>query len=360
LKPALRAKLEALGRRLEEVSAALAAEGAAREIESYRRLVREHAELARIAELYDRYRQAERDAAAAREMAAEAALKSFAEEELKVAAERMQQLEAELQTALLPRDPNDERNLFLEIRAGTGGEESALFAADLFRMYARYAERHGWQVELVSESPSDLGGYKEVVARISGPGAYARLKFESGGHRVQRVPQTEAQGRIHTSACTVAVLPEADAAEEVVLNPAELRIDTYRASGAGGQHVNKTESAIRVTHLPTGIVVECQDSRSQHKNRERALAVLAARLKDRRERQQREKTASTRRSLIGSGDRSERIRTYNFPQGRVTDHRIGLTLYKLDRVMDGELDEIVDALAARHQAEQLAQLEAAA
>ncbi|MCX7961743.1 MAG: peptide chain release factor 1 [Burkholderiales bacterium] len=360
MKATLRARLESLGERLQQVSARLAAEDATRDMDAYRRLAREHAELSHLAELWARYRQAERDATAAREMAADPAMKAFAEEELKSAEDAMRRLEGELRAALLPRDPNDERNVFLEIRAGTGGEESALFAADLFRMYTRYAERRGWQVELVSESPSDLGGYKEVIARIVGPGAYARLKFESGGHRVQRVPATEAQGRIHTSACTVAVLPEADAIEEVALNPAELRIDTFRASGAGGQHVNKTESAIRVTHLPTGIVVECQDSRSQHKNRERALAVLAARLKAMREREQQAKTASTRRSLIGSGDRSERIRTYNFPQGRVTDHRIGLTLYKIDRIMDGELDEIVDALAAEHQAEQLAQLSAEA
>jgi peptide chain release factor 1 len=283
-------------------------------------------------------------------------MKGYAEEELKAAQAAMQALEAELQKALLPRDPNDDRNLFLEIRAGTGGDESALFAGDLFRMYTRYAERQGWQVELISESSSELGGYKEVIARIAGQGAYSKLKFESGGHRVQRVPETETQGRIHTSACTVAVLPEADAVGEVVLNPAELRIDTFRASGAGGQHVNKTDSAIRVTHLPTGIVVECQDSRSQHKNRERALSVLAARIKDKQEKEAAAKTASTRKSLIGSGDRSERIRTYNFPQGRVTDHRINLTLYKIERIMDGELDDVVDALAAEHQAEMLAQL----
>src|SRR5690349_15096758 len=268
----------------------------------------------------------------------------------------MERLGADLQAALVPRDPNDDKNLFLEIRAGTGGDESALFAGDLFRMYMRYAERQGWQVELISESVSELGGYKEVIARGAGQGAYSRLKFESGGHRVQRVPATEAQGRIHTSACTVAVLPEADAVSEVVLNPAELRIDTFRASGAGGQHVNKTDSAIRVTHLPTGIVVECQDNRSQHKNRERALSILAARIKDKQEKELAAKTASTRKSLIGSGDRSERIRTYNFPQGRVTDHRINLTLYKIDRIMDGELDDVVGALAAEHQAEQLAQL----
>ncbi len=268
----------------------------------------------------------------------------------------MDKLEAELQKALLPRDPNDDSNLFLEIRAGTGGDESALFAGDLFRMYTRYAERQRWQVELISESPSELGGYKEVIARIVGQGAYSKLKFESGGHRVQRVPETETQGRIHTSACTVAVLPEADEVDDVVLNPAELRIDTFRASGAGGQHVNKTDSAIRITHLPTGIVVECQDARSQHKNSEQALSVLAARIKDKQESEAAAKTAATRKSLIGSGDRSERIRTYNFPQGRVTDHRINLTLYKIERIMDGELDDVVDALAAEHQAEQLAQL----
>jgi peptide chain release factor 1 len=268
----------------------------------------------------------------------------------------MERFEDELQKALLPRDLNDERNIFLEVRAGAGGDESALFAGEIFRMYARYAERQRWQVEIISESLSELGGYKEVIARIVGQGAYSRLKFESGGHRVQRVPETEAQGRIHTSACTVAVLPEAEAVDDVVLNPAELRIDTFRASGAGGQHVNKTESAIRVTHLPTGIVVECQDSRSQHKNREKALGVLAAKIRDKQLREQQAKTASTRKSLIGSGDRSERIRTYNFPQGRVTDHRINLTLYKIDRIMDGELDELIGALAAEQQAEQLAQL----
>ena len=283
-------------------------------------------------------------------------MREFAETEMRASRAHMAELEEALQRELLPKDPNDNRNVFLEIRAGTGGDESALFAADLFRMYSRYAERQRLKVEVLSASPSDLGGYKEIIARVSGDRAYSRLKFESGGHRVQRVPATETQGRIHTSACTVAVMPEADEVSDVVLNPAELRIDTFRASGAGGQHVNKTDSAIRVTHLPTGIVVECQDSRSQHKNREKALSVLAARIKDKQMREQQAKTASTRKSLIGSGDRSERIRTYNFPQGRVTDHRINLTLYKIERVMDGELDELVDALAAEHQAEQLAQL----
>ena len=356
MKQSLRAKLDSLARRLEELNRLLSAEDATRDLGEFRKLSREHAELSGVVELYGRYRQAERDAADAGEMAADPSMKIFADEELKSAQGTMQRLEAELQAALLPRDPNDDRNIFLEVRAGTGGDESGLFAGDLFRMYTRYAERQGWQVELISESPSELGGYKEVVARIAGQGAYSKLKFESGGHRVQRVPQTETQGRIHTSACTVAVLPEADAVGEVVLNPAELRVDTYRASGAGGQHVNKTDSAIRITHLPTGIVVECQDSRSQHKNRERALSVLAARIKDKQEKALAAKTASTRKSLIGSGDRSERIRTYNFPQGRVSDHRINLTLYKIERIMDGELDEIVAALAAEHTAEQLAQL----
>jgi peptide chain release factor 1 len=346
--PRLRAKLDSFVGRLGELNTLLASENATRDMEQFRKLSREHAELTDLTALYDRYRQAEGDAEAARELRLD--------DELKGARASMERLEAELQRALLPKDPNDERNLFLEVRAGTGGDESALFAGDLFRMYTRYAERQGWQVEIISESASELGGYKEVIARLIGRGAFSRLKFESGGHRVQRVPKTEAQGRIHTSACTVAVLPEADAIEDVVLNPAELRVDTFRASGAGGQHVNKTDSAIRVTHLPTGIVVECQDSRSQHKNREKALSVLAARIRDKQMSEQQAKTASTRKSLIGSGDRSERIRTYNFPQGRVTDHRINFTLHKLDRVLEGELDEILDALATEHQAEQLASL----
>ena len=356
MKPSLRAKLDSLSKRLEELNRLLSAEDAARDMTEFKKLSREHVEATARVELYDRYRQAERDAAEARDMAADPSMKGLADEELKSALASMEKLEAELQKALLPRDPNDDKNLFLEIRAGTGGDESALFAADLFRMYTRYAERQRWQVELLSESTSELGGFKEVIARIAGQGAYAKLKFESGGHRVQRVPATETQGRIHTSACTVAVLPEADAVSEVVLNPSELRVDTYRASGAGGQHVNKTDSAIRITHLPTGIVVECQDSRSQHKNRASAMSVLAARIKDKQEKEQAAKTASTRKSLIGSGDRSERIRTYNFPQGRVTDHRINLTLYKIERIMDGELDDVVNALAAEHQTELLEQL----
>jgi peptide chain release factor 1 len=354
--PRLRTKLDSLVGRLGDLNHLLAAENATKDMEQFKRLSREHAEVSDVVSLFQEYLQVERDAAEARDMAGDASMKAYADEELKKARAAMEQLDARLQKALLPRDPNDDRNLFLEVRAGTGGDESALFAGDLFRMYTRYAERKGWQVEIISESVSELGGYKEVIARLVGQGAFSRLKFESGGHRVQRVPKTEAQGRIHTSACTVAVLPEADAINEVVLNPAELRVDTFRASGAGGQHVNKTDSAIRVTHLPTGLVVECQDSRSQHKNREKALSVLAARIRDKQLSEQQAKTASTRKSLIGSGDRSERIRTYNFPQGRVTDHRINLTLYKIDRIMDGEIDEIVDALAAEYQEEQLASL----
>jgi peptide chain release factor 1 len=283
-------------------------------------------------------------------------MREFAEAEIRDTRQRLAQIEAELQQQLLPTDPNDDRNIFLEIRAGTGGDESALFAGDLFRMYARFAERNKWQVEVISQSPGEHGGYKEIIAKIIGQGAYSKLKFESGAHRVQRVPATETQGRIHTSACTVAVLPEADEIAAVVLNPAELRIDTFRASGAGGQHVNKTDSAIRVTHLPTGIVVECQDDRSQHKNKARALSVLAARIKDKQIHEQQQKTAATRKLLVGSGDRSERIRTYNFPQGRVTDHRINLTLYKIGAIMDGDLFDLTSALSAEHQAEQLSLL----
>ena len=354
MKTSIAAKLDQARQRLGDINALLSSEGATRDMEQFRRLSREHAELEPVVELFNKYRDAEQDVAEAQELLADPEMRNYAESEIKTGRERLVALESELQKLLLPRDPNDERNIFLEIRAGTGGDESALFAGDLFRMYSRYAERQGWQVEVISESPGEVGGYKEIIARIIGQGAYSKLKFESGGHRVQRVPATETQGRIHTSACTVAVLPEADAIGEVVLNPADLRIDTYRASGAGGQHVNKTDSAVRVTHLPTGIVVECQDARSQRKNKEKALAVLAARIKDRQLREQRAKQAATRKSLIGSGDRSERIRTYNFPQGRITDHRIGLTLYKINDIMDGDLSQLTRALLAEHQAEQLA------
>ncbi len=356
MKKSIQDKLEHLSRRLDELDLLLSSETATRDMEAYRKLSREHAEIAPVAALFAAWRQAEAGVLSAQAMLADAEMKGLAEEEMGACREEMARLEDDLQRALLPSDPNDERNLFLEIRAGTGGDESALFAGDLFRMYARYAERQRWKVEVISQSPSDLGGYKEAILRIVGQGAYSKLKFESGGHRVQRVPATETQGRIHTSACTVAVLPEADEVADVVINPAELRIDTYRASGAGGQHVNKTDSAVRVTHLPTGIVVECQDDRSQHKNKAQALSVLAARIKDKQTREQDAKIASTRKSLVGSGDRSERIRTYNFPQGRITDHRINLTLYKIDAIMDGDLGELIGALAAEHQAEQLAAL----
>jgi len=356
MKPSIAAKLTQLTLRLDELNHLLSAEDLTANMENYRRLTREHAEIAPVVDLYKSYRRGEQDIETAQEMADDPAMREFAEAEIRDTRERLAQLEVELQQQLLPKDPNDERNIFLEVRAGTGGDESALFAGDLFRMYARFAERKRWQVEVISQSAGDLGGYKEIIARIVGQGAYSKLKFESGGHRVQRVPATETQGRIHTSACTVAVLPEADEIADIVLNPAELRIDTYRASGAGGQHVNKTDSAIRVTHLPTGIVVECQEDRSQHKNKARALAVLAARIKDKQQREQAQKTAATRKSLIGSGDRSERIRTYNFPQGRITDHRINLTLYKIAAIMDGDLDELTGALSSEHQTEQLAQL----
>ncbi len=356
MKKSISDKLEHLSRRLAELDLLLASETATKDMDAYRRLTREHAEIAPVAALFAAWRKAEEGVLGAQAMLADAEMKGLAEEEIRACREEMARLEDELQRALLPRDPNDERNLFLEIRAGTGGDESALFAGDLFRMYARYAERQRWKVEVISQNPSDLGGYKEVILRIVGQGAYSKLKFESGGHRVQRVPATETQGRIHTSAATVAVMPEADDASDVHINPADVRVDTYRASGAGGQHVNKTDSAVRLTHVPTGIVVECQEGRSQHKNREQAWRVLAARIKDKQVREQQAKEASERKSLIGSGDRSDRIRTYNFPQGRVTDHRINLTLYKIDAIMDGDLGELTGALMAEHQAELLAGL----
>ncbi|ATD91808.1 peptide chain release factor 1 [Burkholderia mallei] len=356
MKTSMQSKLDQLTTRLAELNDLLSRENVTADLDQYRKLTREHAEIGPVVEHYAQWRQARADELAAQELLADASMRDFAEDELRGARDRMGRLAAELQTMLLPKDPNDERNIFVEIRAGTGGDESALFAGNLLRMYLCYAERQRWQVEMMSESPSDLGGYKEVIVRIAGYGAYSRLKFESGGHRVQRVPATETQGRIHTSACTVAVMPEADEIGEVEINPADLRIDTFRASGAGGQHINKTDSAVRVTHIPTGIVVECQDDRSQHKNKDRALKVLAARIKDKQYHEQHAKEAATRKSLIGSGDRSERIRTYNFPQGRMTDHRINLTLYKLEQIMDGDLDELIAALVSEHQAELLASL----
>jgi len=357
MKDSLRQQFERLAMRLAELDATLADPGVASDMNRFRSLTREHAEVDSLVQRFRQYEQRERDLGAAREMLDEPGMEEMAQEEIASAEADITRLHGELQTALLPRDPHDDRNAFLEIRAGTGGDESALFAADLLRMYLRHAERQGWRTEVMSESMSDLGGYKEVVLRIAGDDVYARLKFESGGHRVQRVPTTETQGRIHTSACTVAVMPEPDEAEEIQLNPAELRIDTFRASGAGGQHVNKTDSAIRVTHLPTGIVAECQDDRSQHRNKAKALAVLAARLREKDRSERAAKEAATRKGLIGSGDRSDRIRTYNFPQGRLTDHRINLTLYKLAAIMEGDLDDVLAALQAARAAEQLAELE---
>ncbi len=356
MKPSLQTKLEQLAFRLEEINGLLADERATADMAQYRKLNQEHAEITPVVAHYHAWQQARADLDTAEGLLADPEMKAFAQEEVETAQARIAELDRELQLLLLPRDPNDERNLFLEIRAGTGGNESALFAGDLLRMYSRYAERQRWKVEIVSESAGEVGGYKEVICRVVGQGAYSKLKFESGGHRVQRVPETESQGRVHTSACTVAVMPEADEAEAIDINPADLRIDTFRASGAGGQHINKTDSAVRITHLPSGLVVECQDDRSQHRNKAQALAVLAARLKDMQDRAAHAQEASTRKNLIGSGDRSDRIRTYNFPQGRITDHRINLTLYKLGQVMEGDLDELINALTAEHQAELLAAL----
>ncbi|MBM5571810.1 MULTISPECIES: peptide chain release factor 1 [Deefgea] len=356
MKPSIQAKLSQLADRLEEVSALLASEEATRDMDQYRKLNREYSEITPVVELWHEFNRINANLADAEAMLSDPEMADLAAEEIKDGKVRLEQLDYDLQTALLPKDPNDERNIFLEIRAGTGGDEAALFAADLFRMYSRYAERNRWQVEVMSVNESELGGYKEVIARIVGQGAYSRLRFESGAHRVQRVPATETQGRIHTSACTVAVMAEADELEEININPADLRIDTFRASGAGGQHINKTDSAVRVVHIPTGIIVECQDDRSQHKNKARALAVLSARIKDAQMQEINAKEAAERKSLIGSGDRSERIRTYNFPQGRMTDHRINLTLYKLDYIMDGDLAELTQALMSERQAELLAQL----
>ncbi|HLU15481.1 MAG TPA: peptide chain release factor 1 [Burkholderiaceae bacterium] len=356
MKPSMRDRLEQLAHRLIEIDALLSEPEIASDMDRFRKLSRERSELEPVVLAFREYTQTETAMSDAQELMVDPEMRELAQEEFETARNRLDELADELQLLLLPRDPDDHRSVYLEIRAGTGGDESALFAGDLLRMYSRYAESKGWRVEIVSAHPGEVGGYKEVIARIEGEGVYGRLKFESGAHRVQRVPETEAQGRIHTSACTVAILPEADEATDIQINPADLRIDTFRASGAGGQHVNKTDSAVRITHLPTGTVVECQDDRSQHRNRDKAMQVLAARLKDQQLQEQQSKEAAHRKSLIGSGDRSERIRTYNFPQGRITDHRINLTLYKLANSMEGDLDELTDALLAEHQAEQLAAL----
>ncbi|MDR0528319.1 MAG: peptide chain release factor 1 [Zoogloeaceae bacterium] len=357
MKASLRARLESISFRFQEIEALLASEEVARDRSRFRELSLERSEIESAARLYAEYCQREADARQTESLLSDPEMRDLAREELVAARERLASLILELQKELLPRDPEDDRDILLEIRAGTGGDESALFASELFRMYSRYAERNRWRLEVLSANMSELGGYREIVCRVTGGGAkegvYARLKFESGAHRVQRIPETESQGRIHTSACTVAVLPEADEQSEIMLNPAELRIDTFRASGAGGQHINKTDSAVRVTHLPTGLVAECQDGRSQHQNKASALRVLAARLKDKETRERQRTVAATRKKLVGSGDRSERVRTYNFPQGRVTDHRINLTLHRLHAILDGDLDELIGALTSENHLAQL-------
>lgn len=358
MKPSIQSRLEQLTDRFEEVSALLSDPSVIANQNQFRDLSREFSEIEPIVQCFEAWRRSLDDIEEAKELAkdSDADMREMAADELDAAQQKSEELDEELQRLMLPKDPNDGKSIFLEVRAGTGGDEAAIFAGDLFRMYSRYAERRRWQVEVLSESEGEHGGYKEIIARVGGDGVYGAMKFESGAHRVQRVPETESQGRIHTSACTVAVMPEADEAEAVEINKGDLRVDTFRASGAGGQHVNKTDSAIRITHLPTGIVVECQEERSQHKNRAKALSFLASRLQNAEIERQQKSVAETRKSLVGSGDRSERIRTYNFPQGRVTDHRINLTLYKLDEVVSGDLDAVVVPLQQEHQAELLASL----
>ena len=358
MKASIKTKLEGLQERHEEIAALLGDPDTIADQNRFRDLSREYSQLEPVVKAYTDYRVTTDDLESAKEMAndSDPEMRDMAKEEIATAEEKITNLEAELQKLLLPRDPRDENNVFIEIRAGTGGDEAAIFAGDLFRMYSRYAETQGWRVELISQRDGEHGGYKEIVARLIGDGVFSKLKFESGAHRVQRVPETESQGRVHTSAATVAILPEVEQVEEIQINPADLRVDTFRASGAGGQHINKTDSAIRLTHLPSGIVVECQDERSQHKNRARAMSLLQARLlNDELEKQQAEETES-RRLQVGSGDRSERIRTYNYSQGRVTDHRINLTLYKLEEIMSGSVQQVVDPLLAEHQADLLAEL----
>ncbi len=360
MRPGITQQLQNAAERLEELGLQMSAPGAANDSQSWQKLAREYGQLEPMVKLFRQWQQSRVDLRDAEEMQSgkDAELRAMAADEAAAAQQKLQTLEAELQLLLLPKDPNDEHNIFLEIRAGTGGDEAAIFAGDLLRMYLRYVEQLGWQTELISESPGEHGGYKEVIIRVIGSGAYSRLKFESGAHRVQRVPATESQGRIHTSACTVAILPEAEAAAELQINPADLRVDTYRSSGAGGQHVNKTDSAVRLTHLPSGIVVECQDERSQHKNRAKALSLLQARLLQAQTDQQQSEQALDRKLQVGSGDRSQRIRTYNYPQGRITDHRINLTLYKLDDILAGDLQQLLQPLQQEHQAELLASLTA--
>jgi len=356
MKDSILARLDQLAERFEELNALLGDAGVINDQPQFRKLSKEHAEIEPVVQVLLAYRRTQADQTASRELLSDPDFRELAEQDIRDADQRLVALEAELQRLMLPKDPNDTCNIYLEVRAGTGGDEAAIFAGDLFRMYSRYAERMGWRVEVVSSNVGEHGGFKEVISRVEGEGVYAALKFESGAHRVQRVPATESQGRIHTSACTVAILPESEEIAAIEINPTDLRIDTYRSSGAGGQHVNKTDSAVRITHLPTGVVVECQDERSQHKNKARALSVLGARLLAQQQQAQQLASATMRRNLVGSGDRSERIRTYNFAQGRVTDHRINLTLYRLDEVLGGDLNELLQALATEHQADLLAAL----
>ncbi|MBD3609031.1 MAG: peptide chain release factor 1 [Gammaproteobacteria bacterium] len=356
MKESIVRKLEGISERLEEINHLLSDPEIISNQNKFRELSQEHAQITPVVNTFKKYRTTLDDIETANEMLKEgdAELKEMAEEELKTAKEQREVLELDLQKLLLPRDPNDDNNIYLEVRAGTGGDEAAIFAGDLFRMYSKYAEQRRWQVEMISTSEGEHGGYKEVIARIIGTGAYSRLKFESGAHRVQRVPETESQGRVHTSACTVAIMPEIDEVQGFDINPSDLKVDTFRASGAGGQHVNKTDSAIRITHLPTGVVVECQEERSQHKNRAKAMSLLQSRLLAAEQEKQQAEQAETRKLQVGSGDRSERIRTYNYPQGRMTDHRINLTLYKLDQIMEGDLDQVIEPLINEYQADQLA------
>lgn len=358
MKTSLELKLQQMLERFQEISLLLSESTVIADQHQFRTLSKEYSQLEPVATCYATYLETKKSLSSLQELLTgeDKELASMAQEEIESTLKQLAELEKQLQAHLIPKDPDDERNLYLEIRAGTGGDEASLFAGDLYRMYSRYAERQGWQLELISLSHGEHGGYKEIIVRISGHSVYSQLKFESGAHRVQRVPETESQGRVHTSACTVAIMPEVEAVDDILINPDELRIDTYRASGAGGQHVNKTDSAIRITHLPTGVVVECQDERSQHKNRAKALSLLKARLLDAQQSKQKQEQAQTRKTLVGTGDRSERIRTYNFPQGRLTDHRINLTLYQLPELMEGNLSLVIEPLKQEHQAELLAEL----
>jgi peptide chain release factor 1 len=358
MKASIQQKLENLCERYEEIAALLSEPETQNNQNKFRALSQEYAQITPLVEVYKKRTEALTQKASALEMAndSDPELRELAKEEVSEAEQTISDLELELQVLLLPKDPNDTRNIFLEIRAGTGGDEAAIFSGDLSRMYQRYAEKKGWQTEIISESQGEHGGYKEIILRVSGRDVYSQLKFESGTHRVQRVPETESQGRIHTSACTVAIMPEVEEVDAIDINPADLKVDTYRSSGAGGQHVNKTESAIRITHIPSGVVVECQDERSQHKNRARAMSLLASRLLSAEQEKHHAEQSLTRKLQVGSGDRSERIRTYNYPQGRLTDHRINLTLYKLEDIMQGGLEHVVQPLVSEHQAELLTQL----